>query len=233
MDTTKISSDVFDFRLTVPSRILLCANSGSGKTHLILDLIRKRDVVFSEKFTKVYYIYCSAQKAFLDFKAENPEVEFLTEVPEIKQNNTDHTLLIFDDFLLSHETTGNKLITEYFIRLSHHLNITVVCSWQTLFPKQLKTVSNNANYLIIFPFKRDISSLDILNRQMLPDDSHFLRTVMKDIGKTQYSFLLIDNFQANDNFRFRNFVYPTVNSKIYLPIAQANSFPKEFLKKIE
>jgi len=230
MDTTE--TEVFDYRLTVPSRILVIANSGSGKTHLILDLIQKRDLVFTEKFNKVYFIYCSAQKVFEEFKVQNPEVEFLTEVPQIDSKNKNHILMIFDDFLLNHETSGNKQITEYFIRLSHHMNITVICSWQTLFPKHLKTVSNNANYIIVFPFKRDVSSMDILNRQMLPDDTNFLRTVMKDISKTQYGFLLIDNVQPNDQFRFRNFVYPSEESKVYVPPSLENQFSSLFLANL-
>jgi GTPase SAR1 family protein len=203
---------VFDYRLQVPSRIVIIANSSCGKTWLILYLIEK------QMFDKIYFVYTSKQSIFDEFSEKHPHVIFTTEVPGIPKDNIKNTLVGFDDFLLQHESKDNHLITDYFIRLSHHLKVTVICSWQTLFPKNLKTVSNNATYLIIFPLKRDISSIDILNRQMFPDHHSFLRASMKDVSKTKYSFMLVNcSASQHQDFRVRNFVYPIQDSKVYMP----------------
>jgi hypothetical protein len=211
--------EVFDFRFAVPARILIIANSNCGKTFLILDLIDKRETVFTEPFELVYFVYASNQKVFKEFSEKHPDVIFTQTVPDIPEGNSKNILVVFDDFLLLHESKDNKFITDYFIRLSHHLNVTVICSWQTLFPKQLKTVSNNASYMIIFPLRRDVSALDILNRQILPDYPKFLRAVVNDIKHCKYSYLLIDNTASQlERFRYRNFVYPTIDAKVYTPV---------------
>jgi hypothetical protein len=182
-------------------------------------MIEKRDVVFCEKFKKIYFVYTSKQAIFDTFSEKHPDVQFVQDPPHIDVDNVDNILVVFDDFLLQHESKDNKFITDYFIRLSHHLRVTVMCSWQTLFPKQLKTVSNNATYMIIFPLKRDLSSIDILNRQMFPENPTFLRSSIKDVSHTKYQYLLVDcSASQHQDFRVRNFIYPTKDSKIYLPL---------------
>jgi hypothetical protein len=74
---------VFDYRLQVPSRKVIIANSPCGKTWLILDLIVNQSVVFSEPFEKVYFVYTSRQSIFNEFNEKYPHVIFTAEAPEI------------------------------------------------------------------------------------------------------------------------------------------------------
>jgi len=66
--------------------------------------------------------------------------------------------------------------------------------------------------------KRDVTSVDILNRQILPEFPKFIRSVLSDVSVKKYQFVLIDNSsQQDERFRFRNFVYPKKDAKIYVP----------------
>jgi hypothetical protein len=209
---------IFKYPLRWPSTALVCAPSFSGKTWFLLDLIKQRKLVYNTTISKVVYVYSNMQDIFESFSLENKEVTFTKDIPNIPEGNKENTLIIFDDCLLTHETKDNQYITELFVALSHHRNISALCSWQTLFPKSLKTVSSNATYFIIFPMRRDKSSLDILNRQILPEFPGFIRNAMNDVEKTKYQYLLVDcSSQQDDMFRVRNFIYPKQDAKVYIP----------------
>jgi hypothetical protein len=134
-------------------------------------MIDKKEKIFDEKIEKVNYVYTSWQKCFETLSSTHNDVVFTNSIPDIPHNNTER--IVFDDFQLQHEGKDNKRFTDICIRLSHYLNLTVICTWQTLFLKGLKTVS--PTYLILFPFKRDQSCVDVLNRQI-----RFQRSVMQD-----------------------------------------------------
>jgi len=216
---SELFNTVFDYRIETRSRIILSAPSSSGKTWFILDLIDKKDKVFSESIDKVVYIHSIDQPIFHTFAVTHPDVIFANEPPTLPSDSSTSTLLVFDDYMLIQEKGKDKhSIEDYFVRLSHHLNITIIVTWQALFPPGSKLLSVNASYLIIFPSRRDTSSIDILNRQMMPEYPTFLRGIMSDLRKTKYSYLLIDNTpRQSEPLRFRNFIYPRLDSKVYVP----------------
>jgi hypothetical protein len=208
--------EIVKYPLRWPSTALVIAPSFSGKTWFILDLIKKRNIVYNTKIDHVFYVYSNHQSLFDKFASSHSEVKFTKEIPEIPEGNKENILLIFDDCQHHHEAKDNKYISEVFTALSHHRNVSVICSWQTLFPKQLKTVSNNATYYIIFPLRRNKCGLDILNRQLFPENPGTIRNAMNDVEKTKYQYLLIDcSAEQSNEFRIRNFIYPTKNAKFY------------------
>jgi len=199
---------------------MLCiAPSSSGKTWFVLDLLSKKDVIYNTTSKHIYYVYTHYQQIFDDYKAKHSDITFTKEIPDIPENNPDKIIIVLDDLLVSHNNSKNsKEITEWFIANSHHRNAAVIATWQYLFPKFLKTVSTNASYYVLFPMKRDKQSLDILNRQLFPEFPNLIREALDDIQKTNYGFLLIDcTAEAKFPSRLRNFIYPRLDSKIYIP----------------
>jgi len=213
-----MEDSIFDYTIKTGSRIIVSAPSGAGKSVFILDLISKKEFVFESKIDKVYYVYTIYQPLFEEFASTHSDVVFTSSVPEIPKGNKLNILLVLDDFMLMQESgKDNKEIKDYFIRLSHHLNVTLIVTWQCLFPKNLKMVSLNSSYFIIFALIRDLTGIDVLNRQICPDSPGFLKSIFKELRLTPFSYLVIDNTpQQNEKFRFRNFVYPKIDSKIYI-----------------
>jgi len=205
--------------LQFPSTLICVATSFSGKTWLILDLLRKSKLVYNVNIAKIYYVYTHYQAIFDEFKAEVLNVVFTKEIPDIPENNVDNIIIVLDDLLVKHNSSKNSsTITEWFIANSHHRNVAVIVTWQTLFPKHLKTVATNATYYILFPMKRDRQSIEILNRQLFPESPKLLREALEDVEKTKYRYLFINcSATAAFPFRLRNFVYAIKDAKLYIP----------------
>ena len=161
-----MNPDVFDCKLKTPCTILLIGKTSSGKSELILNIIDKRDQIFDRKVEQIYYVYKSYQDKFDEFLKYHPEVNFLPTHTDLPDLNGKHTLIVFDDKMLVSEECN--YITDIFIRLSHHSNITSLVTLQSVFAKNLRCVSINATYHILFPNHRDKSSIDYLNRQICP-----------------------------------------------------------------
>lgn len=220
-----MNPDILDCRLKAPCTILLIGKTNSGKSEIILDIIPKRNQIFNQRIEKVFYIYQSYQKRFDEFLTIHPDVIFLSKSTDLPETNGEQVLLVFDDKMLDFQSNAEecKYITDVFIRLSHHNNITCLVTLQSMFAKNLRCLSTNATYHILFPNNRDMGSIDHLNRQVCPSSPYFLRESIKDVAREPYRFLLIDNHAStHDSFRFRNFIYPLKNCNVYIPQNVAN-----------
>lgn len=211
--------DVFDSRLIWPATMCVYGTSLSGKTSLVLDLIANRDKVFKVKVNKVFYIYTSMQKVFEEFVKVHPDVTFTTDQNDIPSNPEEPLLIIYDDKMIQFQSSDNTYISDVFIQKNHHSGVFTILILQSLFPKNLKCVTSNSTYHIVFPNFRDKSALSHLARQVCPGQPQFLHEAMKDCCATQkFGYLLLDcSSSQHDKFRCRNFIYPTISSKIYVP----------------
>ena len=133
-----IEVDKQDFCFPNPTRAVLIAPSQSGKSTAILNSIRYRDYVFTQKFTKIIYINPNL-KHFLPHEegyvqalrsaADNIDFETLSDIPSIDQvlsnvgDENSHLLTIYDDF--NDEAWTSDLLGQTFVRLSSHFNISV------------------------------------------------------------------------------------------------------------
>jgi len=207
------------YPLRFPSTLLVVAPSFSGKTRFILDLIEKRNSVYNCTVDNVYYVYAHYQEVFNEFQKRNPTVQFIDEIPINIGACGKNNILVLDDMLLKYDCPKkSKELSEWFVASSHHKNTSVICTWQHLFPKHLKIVSSNASYYVLFPMKRDKSTLDILNRQLFPEHPGIIRASLNEVEKVKYSYLLIDcTAESHFPFRLRNFVYPKKDAKIFVP----------------
>ena len=85
-------------------------------------------------------------------------------------------------------------VTTLFTKKSHHANTSVVYLVQKLFPKnkESRTISLNAQYIVIFKNPRDMSQITHLAKQMYPGRVKFLQESFKDETTVPYGYLLID-----------------------------------------
>ena len=112
--------------------------------------------------------------------------------------------LVFDDIIESQANT----IQSWYTRLSHHLNASVICLVQNLFDKQIRTISVNSSYLIVFRNPRDQSSIKILASQIYPHYTEFLYDAYTRATRAPHGYLVIDlNQQTPEELRFRHSVF--------------------------
>jgi len=101
------------------------------------------------------------------------------------------SLIIIDD--LMRDATNSKDLCELFVERSHHSNISVACILQNGFSKgkENRTMSINAQYIVLFKNPRDQIGPAILARQMYP--SHLKKFMIKytEATKRPYGYLYI------------------------------------------
>ena len=67
-----------------------------------------------------------------------------------------------------------------------------------------RIISDNVDYIILFSNPRNLSSISILGRQILPGETKTFKDIYFDATKTAYSHLLCDFTQQQHPFlRFR------------------------------
>ena len=112
-------------------------------------------------------------------------------------------------------------VTNLFTKKSHHSDTSVIYIVQNLFSKnrESRTISLNAQYMIVFKNPRDASQLANLARQMYPGRGAFVQEAFTDATASPYGYLLIDLKQNTpDDMRLRTSVLPDdAHQWVYVP----------------
>ncbi len=138
------------------SSIVIQGSSSSGKTFLMRQIILQRNEMFFTIPTKIIYIYNHFQELYKDMLSSNVDITFLKQIPTESQlrelcEGHDHTLLVCDDKLI--ELNDNPIVAEAFVRLAHHLRMTVFVLLQISNLSNAKygaEIIRNAHYHILF-----------------------------------------------------------------------------------
>ena len=90
-------------------------------------------------------------------------------------NPSIRNLVITDD--LMHELSNDQRITSLFTKGCHHRNLSVIFILQNIFHrgKELRDMSLNCHYLILFKSPRDTSQVTHLAKQMFPGHINYMR----------------------------------------------------------
>jgi hypothetical protein len=204
-----------------PSRGLVCASSGHGKTHWIVDTALRKDAPWDAVHVICHDISMD-QPAYktLKQKFKNGPVTFSRGLPEgeeqeneildlLRKDPNKQKLLILDDVLEeSLNGRASKFVSKLFTS-GRHLN----CSVFQLLQRFMHARGNrlNCEYLICGPTPADVGSLAAIARQINPEDhgKHILATYRQATSKP-HSFLIIDLKSADPILRLRDNSFDTV-----------------------
>ena len=105
-------------------------------------------------------------------------------------NPSIRNLVVIDD--LMRELGNDQRITNLFTKGSHHRNLSVIFLLQNIFHrgKELRDVSLNCHYLVLFKSPRDSSQVTHLAKQMFPGHTKYLQELFQDATKRPYGYLL-------------------------------------------
>ena len=123
------------------------------------------------------------------------------------KDGSKHSLVILDDLL--HET--NEIVTKLFTRLSHHTNTSVIYITQNLFHagKETRTITLNAQYLVLFKNVRDKSQIAHLARQMYPGNARHMVEAYTDATGEPFTYLFIDlKPNTDEKHRLKACIFP-------------------------
>ena len=202
-------------RFQHPCSILMAGPSMSGKSYFLRDLLNNRDKMFSPPPDKVIWFYGIQQKLY-------EEIENVTFVEGFPSNYQEYiglnSLIILDDLMT--EMGSDKRLTQLFTKGSHHLNLSVIFITQNLFHKgkEMRDVSLNCQYLILFKNRRDMSQVMHIAKQLYPRRTKFFQEVYEDATKKPYSYLLVDlKNDTPERMRLRTQILPQQTQYIYVP----------------
>ena len=190
-----------DPRLKHPFTSIIAGPSGSGKTCFVIKLLAHLQAMIQPPPEKVIWSYGEWQSLYVGVKG----VEFVEGLPDVKMLK-DRTLVIIDDLMAE---TDDR-VTKFFTKASHHRDASVIHIVQNLFSKnkEHRTISLNAQYMVVFKNPRDASQITQLAKQMYPG-TKVLQQAFAHATKAPFGYLLIDLKQDTpEHMRMRTNIFP-------------------------
>ncbi|KAK3926576.1 ATP-dependent protease ATPase subunit1 [Frankliniella fusca] len=204
-----------------PCTALVVGGTGSGKTYFTKRLIEHRDEMFSTKFEHIIFYYSEWQPLYEDLRSKH-RVHFRHELPLLEDHTTGQgpKLIVIDDFM-DEIKSHHKEILKFFIKGSHHRNLSIFFLSQCLFPDGLRQISLNAHYIVLFKTRRDLAQIRTFCMQVDPQHFRALLEAYEDATRAGYTYILFD-FKPNqaDHMRMHTLIFPGESTVVYIPRAK-------------
>ena len=168
-----------------PSNISIRGPSFSGKTTLLMEILKYRNQLFSQPVRGVVYAYSEYQEAFKD--PPGGPVHFHYGLPSeeelkgyIRKFEGHHFLLVFDDLMA--QMSESSLIQDIMTKIAHHSNATTITLCQNIFPsgRSARTQAVNSHYYILTRTCRDLKQISVLGSQMFPGKTKEFTKIYRD-----------------------------------------------------
>ena len=215
-------SDLIDFTVKGPCLLGLFSPSSGGKTHTALELVRNRKLIFDTRPTKAYFVYANWQKAFSDLALKDPDVTFTTSIDSLNDPEVKDCLIVLDDQdLTTKGSKSQKVLKNFALRDSHHKSCVVIYMSHTLFHPALRLIQLQTQYLCVFRFARDVSSVSYLARQLAAGRTAFIvdayRKAIESREQGAYLFININCKDSRAKFWLRNTILPSLDMLVFVP----------------
>ena len=169
---------------------------------------------------KIVWCYGIYQPTYDEMQRTIPNLTFIEGVPsdlESMINPSIRNLVVLDD--LMQELSNNERITSLFTKGCHHRNLSVIFLLQNIFHrgKELRDMSLNCHYLILFKSPRDGSQISHLAKQMFPGHVKYMQESFQDATSRPYGYLLCDlKPETPTDFRLRSHIFPGETQYAYV-----------------
>ena len=191
-----------------PFTMTVSAPTGSGKTFLILHLLKENRVFPMPE--RIVLLYKRWQPLYDQFRNSLTNIEFMQGVP--RHLDTDHffdktktNLIIMDDLMAS--TANNAAVADLFTEGSHHRNLSVINLTHNLFPvgKNATTQRRNTQYMIVFKSPMSQDQIRTLGTFMFPGRLPEFMNIYRMATDKPYGYLVIDaKPDTPDDQRFKH-----------------------------
>lgn len=214
-----MQQDLINFQLPHPGSIILAGSTGTGKTHLIYEIIKHRRELFTKPIEHVLFVYSDYQPGFYDLEREDPNVVFTNNIFDIENFNHRPGLIICDDQMdLLAKRDVRELITRYFIKHIHHRDLSFCLTTQNLYAKGMRDINLNGQFLLLTDNPRDRGSISVVARQICPSRSKFIQDAyVQAVTRRPFGYLVIDLHPQNKMYKYflRSNLFPTSNVEVY------------------
>ena len=206
-------------QLVYPSSVLIGGPSQGGKTVFMTNLIKQRSRLIDSKWPIKSVLWFSPT-TILNKITDVTYFQRLPIMNDLKKKKGEAKMIIIDDYLSDLRGEAGKEIIRIVLNGTHHLDVCVCILVQNMFEKQLRTISLNCQYLVIFKSPRDTTQIQYLLRQIFGKDCQDHVRAVKNALALPYSYVLLDLSQSCPEItRIRTDILegPREFSKIYMP----------------
>ena len=217
----------FDVFFRQGSSILVCGPSGSGKTTLVAQILKHKELLFDAPSSKEFLFYTQPQEIYEELVTNGiitkmfhgyPSYDKIRKIvaPYKKLNGS---IILLDDQL----SNLSDDIVRIFHELTHHCNTTCFLLSQNLFyaNKKYRSISLNANYMILTKNVRDQTQIMHLAKQFAPYRELYVVQSFMDLSKNMFGYILYDYYQKSaDITRVRTNILP---HELPVPVIIENS----------
>ena len=156
-----------------PFTCIVAGCTQSGKTVWMKKLLENAHQTIQPPPQRIIWCYGQWQPLYFEMLESIPGIEFYEGVPDdIEKSSfldvTQRNLIVLDD-LMAH-VGKDRRVAALFTKGSHHRNLSVICIVQNIFHqgKEMRNISLNAHYIVLFKSPRDKQQISILARQINP-----------------------------------------------------------------
>ena len=196
-----------------PFTSIVAGPTGCGKTNFVLRLIDNVNTMIAPTPNKIIYYFTEYQSIFDRY----PHADFRQGVPKLVEiDDMRDALVILDDMMLE----ADERILNIFTRGSHHREISVIFMVQNFFSKNkhMRTISLNAQYIVLFKNPRDNSQFMHLARQLYPHNYRYAMDAYINATKDAFGYLVVDlRSEQDEDLRLRTHIFPSEVQQVYLP----------------
>ena len=216
-------AEFLDFKLHSPFTMEVVGGTGSGKTHLVAQIIKNRRTIINKYMDKVIYVYCDHQPIFEELELEDPEnITFTNNIKDIDNLTTPNSLCKIDDQMDLIKKGGNlELVERFFLKHAHHKDVSIILILQNAFRPGLRDININTQYLIYFDAPRDRSSFMNVAKQILPGQTQALVSAYNKACKcSEYAYLFLTLHPKDKRVKYwmRNDVFPSDTCEVYASV---------------
>lgn len=215
-----------------PFRMVVAGPSMSGKTHLVLEMLRQREYMFTPSPSEVYWFY-AMEDSITGAREEFEDITFIKDLPSDEWVNetidpNKGALFIIDDLMGDATGAGKnrmasrELVSNLFTKGSHHKKVSIIFTVQSLFRgPYMRELSLNATQTVSFNNNRDMTHLRSLGTQLFPpghDGAAFISACMLKIKKDDHGYLWIEHgSKVKPGFQFRTDVFKEDKNRFFVP----------------
>lgn len=185
-----------DFRLENDSTMIISGPSKSGKTSLVVELLRRKGSIFRHPIRNVYWFHGAAQGQVHDMLSHELGVVMKHGIPsqEDLESLERYDLLVLDD--LQNEMKQDAHITSLFLKQSHHKHYFVIVLQQNIYgDKEQRFRNANVHYWLALNNPRNQRQVgDFLSRMYPSSGKKAIHAIFNQILSTEgnYGYLFVD-----------------------------------------
>ena len=193
--------------------------TGTGKSQLVYQLIRRRHEIFSQPINRIVWLYSDYQPLFRKLQLEEPSIVFTNSLHNIKSLVEEDSILVIDDqFQALNKAEECQIIKDFYLVHSHHKRVSTIGIFQTAFHRSMREISLNSQILILFDFIRDRTVITNIARQVCPGQTKFLQSAYNHCVKNDWGYIVLDFHPRHKKFGWvRSSLFPTEDTVVFIP----------------